>query len=179
VEEIAQAAGVGKKTIYDHIGDKAELFCIVYGTPSWLDGQGQFHLPRGKRSTREVLRSLARQVVAYALSPESIALERALTMENARFPELARQVIGHAKTVFRRRLSEALEEMVRLRLLPPADTARAAVYFFEIIAANDAFKAVLGYLDEPLGAAELDNRIDMFLYGYVGRKRSIEAPRRS
>jgi TetR/AcrR family transcriptional repressor of mexJK operon len=177
VQEIAQAAGVAKKTIYDHIGDKAELFCIVYSALPSEDDQWQFDLPHANGSTREVLRSLARQLLAYVLSPENIALERAVMMESTRFPKLAREVIGSAKTVFRRKLSVVLDEMVRLRLLSPTDTTRAAIYFFEVVAANDAFKAVLGYREATPGPAELDERIDMFLYGYVGRKRSIKGSR--
>lgn len=170
VNEIAQAAGVGKKTIYSHIGDKAELFRVTYGTPALKEGEKIFELPSGKHSTREVLQSLARRVLEHALSPEHLALERALVMESARFPKLARDVIGSSKAHYRRKLSEAFDEMVSRRLLPPSDTMRAAAYFFDVIAASDAFKAVMGYLDEPIDAAELDKRLDLFMYGYIGRK---------
>jgi AcrR family transcriptional regulator len=172
VNEIAQAAGVGKKTIYSHIGDKAELFRVAYSTPAVKEGQRIFELPSGKQSAREVLQNLARRVLEHALAPEHLALERALVMESARFPKLARDVIGSSKALYRRKLSEAFDEMVNRRLLPPFDTARAAAYFFDVIAASDAFKAVLGYLDEPIDAAELDRRIDLFMYGYIGRKSS-------
>jgi TetR/AcrR family transcriptional regulator, regulator of autoinduction and epiphytic fitness len=178
VNEIAQAAGVGKKTIYSHIGDKAELFRVTFGTPAVKEGEKLFELPSGGLTTREVLQSLARRVLEHALSPAHLALERALVMESARFPKLVREVIGSSKAFYRRQLSVAFEEMVTRRLLPPSDTCRAAAYFFDVIAASDAFKAVLGYLDEPIDAAELDKRIDLFMYGYIGPKSSIMASRK-
>jgi TetR/AcrR family transcriptional regulator, mexJK operon transcriptional repressor len=178
VQDIARAAGVAKKTIYDHVGDKAELFRIAFATgPSEPDRQ--FDLPYGDGSASQVLKALARQLLAYVLSPESIALERALIIESARFPKLAREVISSAKFVFRRKLSLVIEEMVRRRLLLPTDSTRAAIYFFDVVAATDAFKAVLGYLEEPPDDEELGKRVEMFLYGYAGPKRPAKIlPRR-
>src|SRR6202023_87316 len=53
VNEIAQAAGVGKKTIYSHFGDKAELFRVTFRTPALKEGEKLFELPSGRLSTRE------------------------------------------------------------------------------------------------------------------------------
>ncbi len=163
-------AGVGKKTIYEHIGDKAELFRVAYGMPDSREGRVEFESPRGA-SSRAALRNLARQVLEDALHPDNIALERVLMLESARFPELAQAVIGSAKAQSRRKLSTALDELVTRGLLASVDTTRAAVLFFSIVAANDALKAVQGYRDTFPENAELDRRVDMFLYGYAGRNR--------
>jgi TetR/AcrR family transcriptional regulator, mexJK operon transcriptional repressor len=172
VKDIAQAAGVGKKTIYEHIGDKAELFRVAYGTSTSKEGPHQFELPRGTSSARVALRSLARQVLEDALHPDNIALERALMLESTRFPELAQDVIRSAKAQSRRRLSTAFDDMVKRKLLMSADTTRAATYFFAIVAASDALKAIQGYRDTFPDDAELDSRVDMFLYGHLGKNRS-------
>ena len=56
--------------------------------------------------------------------------------------------------------------------MPSQRTTRAATYFFAIVAASDALKAIQGYRDTFPDDAELDSRVDMFLYGYPGKKRS-------
>jgi TetR/AcrR family transcriptional regulator, mexJK operon transcriptional repressor len=172
VEDIARAAGVGKITIYEHIGDKAELFRIAYGTPPSMDGEWHFDLPPGTRSGRKALIYLASQLVRYVLSPDSLAIERALMTASDQFPDLAREVIGSATAAFLGKLSRVLDDLIARRLLSSTDTARAAEYFYEVIAAADAYKALLGYPVEPPNEAEIGKRVNLFLYGYVGGPRS-------
>ena len=172
VEDVARAAGVGKITIYEHIGDKAELFRIAYGTPPSIDGEWHFDLPTDTGSTRKTLIHLASQLVGYVLSPDSLAIERALMTASDQFPNLAREVIGSATTAFLGKLSRVLDDLIVRRMLSPTDTARAAEYFYEVIAAADAYKALLGYPVETPESAEIGKRVDLFLYGYVGAPRS-------
>jgi TetR/AcrR family transcriptional repressor of mexJK operon len=178
VEDVARAAGVGKITIYDHIGDKAELFRIAYGSPPSQDGEWHFDLPPAIKSTREVLISVASQLAGYALAPESIAIERALMRASDEFPDLARQVIGPANTAFLSQLSRVFDDLIDRRLLSPTDTHRAAIYFYEVIASSDAFKALLGYPVKLPVAMEIGQRVDLFLHGYVGSPPASKARRR-
>lgn len=90
IEAVAERARISKRTFYHRFADKADLFRAVVQRllTRWLPRfEAEFH---EAAPLDEVLRRLAGQMLAIALTPEALALRRMLLAEAQRFPELMR-----------------------------------------------------------------------------------------
>lgn len=92
LETVARDAGVAKKTLYHHFGDKAGLFASVLAAlrEAWIAELRRVVL--ASEEPREVLEAVALHTLDVGTRPEMIALHRLLVAEAHRFPEL---VSGH------------------------------------------------------------------------------------
>lgn len=90
VDAIAREAGIAKKTLYHHFGDKTGLFTAIIETlrRSWLAELGSLVL----RSHRpeQVLEEVALHLIEVGTRPERIELYRLLLVEARHFPALTR-----------------------------------------------------------------------------------------
>jgi len=104
MNQVADASGVTKQTIYSHFGDKEGLFTAI------IEELTEFHaqeLPcpiSPNDSPGQVLRSLGQRFLRRQKDPRYLALLRVMIGESERFPELARlfsrKVIARAMEAF-------------------------------------------------------------------------------
>jgi TetR/AcrR family transcriptional regulator, mexJK operon transcriptional repressor len=96
IDAVAEAAGVGKPTVYARYRDKRDLFAAVLRgrIRRWLapvsaaaEAQATETSPKSIKTT---LHELSRHMVAYTLAPEAGALQRILSAQAVQFPELAK-----------------------------------------------------------------------------------------
>jgi len=171
IESVASRAGISKRTFYHRFDGKAELFAaVVHRIVEQIRPPPDVPLIEGA-TLGEVLRRLAGFILHAALSPQALALHRLITAEAARFPELARAVIGEGST------AEATTMIAGLLYrefgdegMPPAARAGAAQQFLDMVIALPQRRA-LG-LGVPMTAAELDlwadDAVRLFLNGSRG-----------
>ncbi|EQB00435.1 hypothetical protein L288_18330 [Sphingobium quisquiliarum P25] len=164
--EISRAAGVTKRTIYQAIGNKDALFreaCASLGTRiSSFDFDGEIdELPVSR-----ILRVMAERVVRYALSPETVAFTRAITMETLRCPELVVEVMNAGRAVMNDAIAAIFARLMEKGRIAKAPPTRAADIFYDLIVGNRAQRALMGY-DEPLPSdADLDERVNILMLGF-------------
>lgn len=92
IEAVAARAGISKRTFYDRFDDKAALFAaVVHRIIGEVRPPPEVPLLAGA-SLPEVLRRLAVMLLRAAISPQAIALQRLVTAEAVRFPDLVRAV---------------------------------------------------------------------------------------
>ncbi len=165
--EIGRAAGVTKRTIYDHIGDKETLFRTICleSLPHTLELHFVPHAD-GK-TARESLNSLAKMILDYSLSDENIDLTRMLIVERQRIPDLVQQAVLAMRELYRELIENALADMVDHGLLAPCSKMdRIAYYFYDVIVGGVHTQMLFDIVTEPPSNAEIDQRIDLFLFGY-------------
>jgi AcrR family transcriptional regulator len=90
MNQVADAAGVTKQTIYSYFGDKEGLFSAIIEELTECHGQDQFILFDPKAKPEEVLRQIANKFMRKQKDPRYLALLRVMIGESERFPELAR-----------------------------------------------------------------------------------------
>jgi TetR/AcrR family transcriptional regulator, mexJK operon transcriptional repressor len=92
LDSVAREAGVAKKTLYHHFGNKAGLFTAVLAAlrEKWIAELR--HVVLRSEEPRAVLEAVAIHMLEVGTRPEMIALHRLLVAEAHRFPEL---VSGH------------------------------------------------------------------------------------
>ena len=88
LDRIAREAGVAKKTLYEHYGDKAGLFAVVVQglRGAWVDGLRQIVIKAP--DPREALYEVALHLLEMGTRGDMIALHRLLLVEARRFPEM-------------------------------------------------------------------------------------------
>src|SRR5215470_1355362 len=81
MDQVAERAGMSKKTLYQHFATKEALFAAMIAERKADDGE---------RSPQEVLEAFMGRVAHFCLAPRQIAMHRLVVAEATRSPELAR-----------------------------------------------------------------------------------------
>jgi AcrR family transcriptional regulator len=162
MDDIAQCAGMSKKTVYQIFSAKAELFDAL--VTEWF---APFTIPvrTDGRVPREVLIDVLCRLVNFALSERQIAMTRLLIAETSHSEDIAtaleRQGIGRGKGALEQWLAEEAA-LGTFRIDDPADAAN--VLFFA--AAGDFLLGLLLRIrDRPTieeVAARVERSVGMF-----------------
>ncbi len=178
MDAVAEAAGVGKPTLYHRYKDKRELFQAVLTARinEWLLPLAQVAEAQqsGAHSgdLAEALDGLSRAMLRQALKPGAAALHRVIAAQKARFPELAQYAYQQGWL----RAVDAVAHILRVYkhregLLIP-DEMLAAELFLNLIIGPSSRAALYGV---ELGADGLEQRraaaVELFLRG-IGASRS-------
>jgi TetR/AcrR family transcriptional regulator, mexJK operon transcriptional repressor len=141
IEAIARACGVAKRTIYARWSGKPTLFRAVLERlmAKWLSGTDDW----GEADTLEgALNNAATRILAVALTPEAVALNRLLIAESARFPKLPVMMREAGAAEGTRRIAALLDREVAREALPPRDTTFAAEQFLHLVVAGPQRRAL-------------------------------------
>lgn len=110
IEDIAQAAGVSKVTVYSRFGDKETLFEEVIRVESGrMSAIFEEELSTGN-SLEEKLNAFGLALAGFKFSEEHLAVDRVLMNEIAQIPDLARRFFSAGPKLCMGRLSEVLAE---------------------------------------------------------------------
>lgn len=152
IEAIARACRVAKRTIYARWSGKPALFRAVLERlmAKWLSTAGDWP---DSENLEAALNEAAANVLAVALTPEAVALNRLLIAESARFPELPLMMHQAGAGEGTARIAALLDRAVARAALPRQDTVFAAEQFLHLVVAGPQRRA-LG-LGPPLNEQQL------------------------
>ncbi len=177
IDAVAEAAGIAKRTLYARYSDKAALFAAVLRQliERWLVPFSTYEADE-TMPLEAALGGLARHILEASLKPEAIAVQRILSAQAPRFPELARLGFeeGGLKAV------QATAALIRrhaergtIRVESPE---LAAEQFLSLVTGSSFRRALLGM---PPDRDEIERRIRsgvrLFLDG--ARRRPTDEPR--
>ena len=172
LEAIGREAGVPKRTIYELIGDKSVLFQEACNNLRIQGPTFQFDIKLTGRTLPDILTDMARKLVTHSLRRDLIALERAVMIESTRNPEMVAEVVEKAKVGFINTLGGIFAEMIRLGLIKPVDIARAADIFYDLAVGARGFRAALGHPEGVPSDDEIEERMNIFRFGFLERSPS-------
>jgi TetR/AcrR family transcriptional repressor of mexJK operon len=156
VDAIADAAGVGKQTVYGHFGDKQQLFLAVIEHVHAAHPLNEAQLITDTGNPLADLTAAARWIVRGVTAPESAALHRLTIAELARHPELQRSWRDLERG---QRLRDAIAAYLsacdRRGTLAVPDPATAARQFVNLAAVEAQVRSLRGI--EPLSDNETDS----------------------
>lgn len=171
MDGLAEAAAVGKATLYARYADKTALFAAVlrqrilhvYGAiEDELKGA-----PAGE-DLEGALRRLARRLVEKSLSPGSLALGRILSAQGPRFPDLARLAVEEGGGRQLRLVESVLVRHAEAHRYALADLSTAADFFLSLVLGRSTRLALLGVTVDPKSAeARADAAVRFFLRALV------------
>lgn len=167
MEAIATSIGMSKRTIYARYADKTELFRAAV-----LRAIERFTVPRAALEAvvvddlEQALKAIARLRIANVATPNAIRLQRILTAQSHRFPDLFdmafEQGTGPAIDV----LEDLFVEARARGEIVAGDSRRTAVAFLSLVVSGPARMIVSGAaMDEQEMDARIDFAVSLFLHG--------------
>jgi TetR/AcrR family transcriptional repressor of mexJK operon len=166
IEAVARDCGVAKRTIYARWSGKPALFRAVVERlmAKWLSAEGHW---KETDPLQAALDEAATHILAVALTPEAIALNRLMIAESARFPELPQLMQQSGAAEGTMRIAAILDRAIAQGELPPQDTLFAAEQFLHLLLAGPQRRALgLGRpLDPQQTQVWCQAAIALFLHG--------------
>ena len=174
MEEIAAAAGLTKRTLYNNYPDKEALFRqIVTDVTSFADAfvrrlRDELAVAVPSADVRTMLADLGRGLALGIVRPEVVAIRRLLIGEARAFPALAPEYFDRAPGRVLAALATGFARLGRRRLLRVADARRAAAQFAYLVAGELLDRAVLTGVVPPGDQVETVARegVETFLARY-------------
>lgn len=184
VEDIAELAGLTKRTVYNNYADKEALFTqIVVDTIAYAEEFARAlhdELAAGLTAgnLRPTLDDLGQRLALGIIRPEVIALRRLLIGEAHTFPSLAREYFDRAPGQVIDALASRFDDLAKAGLLRVTDAHRAAAQFAYLVAGEPLDRAVLvGTIppkDEVVACAR--DGVETFIARYGSRSPSARKP---
>jgi AcrR family transcriptional regulator len=169
MEQVAEAAGVVKQTVYNHFPSKEWLFRAMVENVS---GELRAMLPLDPSPTadfRKCLLTFSKRFLRLMLQPTPLGLYRILISEAPRFPELAKIVFMTGANQTNRRLAGYLRDHAKANELDISDFQLAAEQFMGLLRGNIQLRALLMVDPQPT-EAQLDRAanaaVNHFLRAY-------------
>ncbi len=170
IDMLARAARVSPKTIYARHGGKAGLFASVMRELS-VEALSPFReLALGDAPPEAALPEFGRRYLALVLSGTSVAMQRAVIAEAARFPEFARIFYDEGPRRGLEFLADYLRGCAARGSLAIGDPDLAAEAFVALLGGELARRAVLNIAEtaSPAAAASrLEQAVRIFLIAHA------------
>ena len=149
MEQIAAAARLTKRTVYNNYGDKDALFrqivadVLAYAEAFARGLHEEFTAGVTAANLRPTLDDLARRLALGIVRPEVIALRRLLIGEARAFPRLGAEYFDRAPGQVLDALASGFAQLGRRRLLRIGNPRRAAAHFAYLVAGEPLDRAML------------------------------------
>ena len=169
---IASRAGASKETLYRHFGCKEDLFSEIVQIRAMGVFKGMVGECGLQGEPREVLRTLALNLLRLLMSPDSLALYRLVLIETPRTPEVGRIFFEQGPAEVMRQLTGYLDRATKRRLLNCPDPLQATRLFLGSVIGNRHMIALVAPDWEVVTEEKLHRHVDaavaMFLATYAG-----------
>ena len=174
MDQVAERAGMSKKTLYQHFATKEALFAAVIAerTDTLI---AEIKSDDGERSPQEVLETFMGRVAHFCLAPRQVAMQRLVVAEAMRSPEVARAFLAAGEGRARRALTRWLPLQRSLGAVSAKDADQAGGMLFGMIIGDMCDKLLFG-ISRPPSKREIDRRVkravNIFLHGYRGSEQT-------
>jgi AcrR family transcriptional regulator len=161
--DIAKKAGVATRTLYQHFGDKEDIFReVIFARDTAIINPPV--LEEGEDLVA-ALRKAAHYSYELALRSRSIELMRLMIAESARFPELMSKV---ATTIFSRftgNVARLFRQLADKGLIPDGDHDQSAELFVDLLLGNRTVMIYFGWASAAPTEKDIEVKIDLFIKG--------------
>jgi TetR/AcrR family transcriptional repressor of mexJK operon len=165
--EIASAAEVSKRTLYERYADKADLFRAIL---AWgARGNLPAGLPAGKFDAEEALVRHAEAVLGAIMRPESIGLMRIVASAAPRFPEIGKMFDETTRAASLKIVRALAWKLAKEKKIATPDYDDFASDFIGLIRGDIYFRALVGAtkpLPQSKVAAEARRIVTVLLKAY-------------
>ena len=144
IDQIAEAAGVSRQTIYNNFDSKEALFKAIAGALADHVVEPLLNEDLQTGDVESTLTDLAGRTLALMVLPSTLALHRLVVTEAPKFPEVARQIYQSGASRAAQALATYLANQSARGILAVTDPELAAEHFFGMLAGHRQYRALLG-----------------------------------
>jgi AcrR family transcriptional regulator len=165
--DIAKAAGVATRTLYQHFGDKEAIFFEVVTA---RETGAVFQPPAldADLSLFDALMEVARYICEVSLRERSVDLMRLTIAESRRFPDFMRELCGKTFERFRANVAVMFDELAARKLAPAVDSRASAELLVDLVLGSAPLLIYAGWNESRPTDAELEAKIELFILGRFG-----------
>ena len=174
VGEMATRAKSSKATYYNRYPTKQLLFAAIIRRGTDRVEAGFTSIVRNDESVESVLQGIGERVLALVLLPESIKIDRVISMEAQRFPELGKLFYESGPGRVAEFLASYLKQKTTQGELSVPHPRLAAEQFIDMVSGFLLRRAVLGLEEHPTTRERnqrINAAIDVFLKAYKLQKK--------
>lgn len=169
MDQIAQAAKVSKKTVYNHFPDKDTLFQFVI-TAHWNDVVAEpEQLFANVKSIKSALKHFATVFIDFVYHEQTVALFRILISESTHYPDLTQALLNNGKPPLTQQLITFFQQQAESHQLKIEDPALAASQFIGMLKEYHYWPMMLGFVnydDKQEIDKAVDSAVDMIIHYY-------------
>ena len=170
IEAIAARAGVSKVTVYARFGSKSEILSAVVNAEAAAMTSALNALPGDGRSLAERLVDFGVALLTFLTRPEILALERLITSQADRHPEMAQAMVEAGPRFGQRQVAAQIAKALPSDGVVIADATVAARHFMSLVQGQLQAECRLG-VRAPPKRAEIERHVRdataLFLRGYA------------
>src|SRR5262245_51753108 len=164
--DIAKKAGVATRTLYQHFGDKEDIFReVIFARDTAIINPPVLEPGEDLVSA---LRKAARYSYDVALRTRSIELMRLMIAESARFPELMSKIANIIFSRFTENLARLFHELADAGLIPAGNHEQSAGLFADLLMGNHTVMIYFGWASATPTEKDIEVKIDLFIKGRFG-----------
>jgi TetR/AcrR family transcriptional regulator, mexJK operon transcriptional repressor len=146
MNDVAKAAGISKKTIYELFKSKGELFCAI------IDDQQRdiaFPEPEPDWSVVDILTANLVCLAYFLLAPERLSFVRLVLAEYTHSPDFSRGIMRNGVMKTMARLEDVLAGVVRAQGFSSADAKELSAMLFGMALGEFHIHALIGFRVRP------------------------------
>lgn len=169
VDDIAARAGVSKATVYNHFHDKRALFIATFETAAeGMRAELQSVLAERSSDLERTLQRVGERIISIFVSPAALALQRNISSELARFPDLGPALYERGPRVTCELLAGFIGGWAARGALVVKDPHTAAVQFLMLCEGDLVMRVRLGVVEPTpeLVTATVRCGVETFLRAY-------------
>lgn len=175
MNDVAKAAGMSKKTIYELVASKVELFFSIL---SDHHEKITFPTPKPGASVADILTANLLALGRFLLDPAQIALIRLILAEYTHSPDLGRVFMRSRLVKAKARLEDALASVAREQGVPEAEAKEGSAMLFGMALGEFHIGTLIGFRPPPSRQA-LEQRVrravEIFLAGVCPAEPSLRS----
>jgi AcrR family transcriptional regulator len=162
VAQLAQRAGVSKRTVYTAVAGKEELISHIIRRGAQLATTMLEPPVPDAAAARDVLARFLKAWAVFACGPQAVGVYVMSIRERSRFPAIGEAYYSSRDTHGLQPLAAWLERMQKKGFVPAGDAAMTADLALTMASAERQRILALG-MDEPFTPEQLERRIDAIL----------------
>jgi AcrR family transcriptional regulator len=172
--DIAKKAGVATRTLYQHFGDKEDIFReVIFARDTAIINPPELE---GREDLVAALRKAAHYSYELALRPRSIELMRLMIAESARFPDLMSKVATAIFTRFTGNVARLFRQLAEKGLIPDGDHDQSAELFVDLLLGNRTVMIYFGWVSAAPSEKDIEVKVDLFIKGRFAAAPSAAKP---
>ena len=165
--EIAKHAGVATRTIYQHFGNKEDIFKVVI-EQRMNEAGDELPAINENQALFAVLMDAANYVCALAFSGAAIPFQRLMIAESQRFPDLMKEIFDFMFDRLHTRIISIFERLAAEGQIPKDNNEITTKYFIDLLLGTAPLQLTMNWISTAPSEAERKEKVALFVAGRFG-----------